>query len=450
MMPRQLGTVRNERNGTDAAHRTLMGDKTEMRIKALAATLLAVMIGSTGLSGSQAKAQSSIAASQSSRAAAYSGSLPLTFEVNQGQTAAPVKFLSRGKGYTAFLTANGMVLTLRPASGSARQPVTNKAAAVPSQPLTTLQFSLVGSAVNPTVTGEEPQPGKINYFIGNDRTKWITNVSTYAKVRYHNVYPGIDLVYYGNHRQLEYDFAVSPGANPNQIQFEINGAIGTTVDSQGNLVLNTGNGELHFQTPTIYQESNGTRVPVQGEYVMKDSTHVGFRLSSLDPTKATVIDPVLAYATYLGGSGDDQPTGIAVDTTGNIYVAGYTDSTDFPLAVLGPLPAGQTHVFVAKLDATGSTLIYADYLGGNSDDYGYALALDSANEVFVTGSTASSNFPVVNPYQSTYPGAFNAFVTQISADGSSLLYSTYFGGNGSDLPASIALEIGKRRVGEEC
>ena len=441
VMLKQLGTVRNKRNGTDAAHRKfILGDKTEMRIKSLAIILLAIMTGSAGFSGSQAEAQSSIAASPSPRAAAYSGSLPLTFEANQGQTAGPVKFLSRGKGYTAFLTANGMTLTLRPASGSARQPVTNKAAAVSAQPPTTLQFSLVGSAANPAVTGEDPQPGKINYFIGNDRTKWVTNVSTYAKVRYHNVYPGIDLVYYGNHRQLEYDFAVFPGENPNQIQFEINGAISTTVDSQGNLVLNTGNGELHFQTPTIYQEFNGTRVPVQGEYVMRDSTHVGFRLSSLDPTKTTVIDPVLDYATYLGGSGDDQPTGIAVDTTGNIYVAGYTDSTDFPLAVLGSLPAGQTHVFVAKLDATGSTLIYADYLGGNSDDYGFALALDGANEVFVTGGTASSNFPVVNAYQSVYPGAFNAFITQISADGSSLLYSTYFGGNGSDLPASIALD----------
>jgi len=412
-----------------------------MRFKPLALTLLATIVVSESLFMSPRTEAQVTASANTTRTAQAPGSysrLPLTFEQNKGQTQSPVKFLSRGKGYTAFLTADGMVLSLRPAQGTARPIVP---AVKPGRPLSaTLQFKLVGSAAKPTIVGEELQPGRVNYFIGNDPRKWHTNVASYARVRYHNVYPGIDLVYYGNHKQLEYDFALAPGANPNRIQFEIKGAKNVSIDANGDLILNTGTGELRFQSPVVYQESGGSRVPVQGGYVMQDSTHIGFRLAALDTTKTTVIDPALVYATYLGGSGDDQPTGIAVDGSGSVYVSGYTDSADFPLASIGSLPSGSTHVFVAKLDPTGSNLVYADYLGGSNQDYGYALALDSANEVYVTGSTSSSDFPVVNAYQASYPGSFNAFLTRISADGSSLLYSTYFGGNGSDIPASIAID----------
>ncbi len=412
-----------------------------MRFKPLALTLLATIVVSESLFLSprmEAQVPATTNATRKGRVPSSYTGLPLTFEQNKGQTQFPVKFLSRGRGYTAFLTADGMVLSLRPVPGAARPTVP---AAKPGHPSNaTLQFKLVGSAANPIIVGEELQPGRVNYFIGNDPRKWHTNVATYARVRYHNVYPGIDLVYYGNHKQLEYDFALAPGANPNQIQFEIKGARSVSIDANGDLILNTGTGELHFQSPVVYQQSNGSRVPVQGGYVLQDSTHVGFQLAALDAAKTTVIDPALVYATYLGGSGDDQPTGIAVDSNGSVYVSGYTDSADFPLSSIGSLPAGSTHVFVAKLDPTGSSLIYADYLGGSNQDYGYALALDSANEVYVTGSTSSSDFPVVNAYQASYPGSFNAFVTRISADGSSLLYSTYFGGNGSDIPASISID----------
>ena len=379
---------------------------------------------------------------QSGRMQASYGKLPMTFEANLGQTSSQVRFLSRGKGYTAFLTAGGIVLSLRPNQPIPVQPISKVAAPNKSQTTvnTTLQFRLLGAAQNPAVTGENPLPGRVNYFIGRDPAKWHTNVPTYARVRYQNVYPGIDLVYYGNHRQLEYDFAVAPGADASQIQFEVTGADHIELDAEGNLVLQTGAGELHFQSPVIYQESQGLRVPVAGTYVVNNATHVSFHVSRYDSGKPLVIDPVLVYSTYLGGSGDDQPSGIAVDTAGSVYVAGYTDSTDFPLAVLGTLPAGATHIFVAKLDPTGSNLVYADYVGGNSQDYGYALVLDSANDVYVTGSTASSDFPVVNPYQGSYPGSFNGFLTKISADGSSLLYSTYLGGNGSDIPSGVGID----------
>ena len=362
----------------------------------------------------------------------------LIFEANNGQTDPQVKFLSRGKGYKAYLTAGTMVLSLRPSQpAKGHQPIQSAGTQPASN--TPLQFRLLGAAQNPAIVGEDPLPGRVNYFIGRDSAKWHTNVPTYSRIRYKNVYPGIDLIYYGSHQQLEYDFAISPGADSGQIQFEITGASQVDLDAEGNLVLQTNSGDLHFQSPTVYQESNAIRVPLSGAYVMNDPTHVSFHVAQYDHSKPLVIDPVLVYSTYLGGSGDDEPSGIAVDNEGSVYVEGSTDSIDFPLATLGSLPPGSTHVFVAKLDPTGSDLIYADYIGGNSQDFGYAIVLDKANEVYLTGSTASSDFPLVNPNQGTYPGSFNGFVTKVSADGSSLLYSTYLGGNGSDTPVGIAL-----------
>jgi Beta-propeller repeat/Cep192 domain 4/Abnormal spindle-like microcephaly-assoc'd, ASPM-SPD-2-Hydin len=377
------------------------------------------------------------------------GPLPLTFEANQGQADPQVKFVSRGPGYTVLLTTGGLVLSLRPVETQIDlQSSDLKGPSKLPPPAATLQLKLVGSARNPTVVGEDPQPGKVNYFIGNDPAKWRTNIPTFGRVRCKNIYPGIDLVYYGNHRQLEYDFEILPGADPSKIQFEVRGAQKIEVDGDGNLVLDTATSQLRFKSPVVYQNSNGQRTPVGGQYILRDSTHIAFQLSEYDGSKPLVIDPVLIYSTYLGGTGNDNPKGIAVDSNGNVYLAGYTDSADFPLATLGSLPAGSPHVFVAKLDATGSNLVYADYLGGNSQDYGYAIVLDGANDVYVTGSTASSDFPMVNPYQGTYPGAFNTFLSKISPDGSSLLYSTYLGGNAADIPASIGIDnVGEIVIG---
>lgn len=413
-----------------------------MRLNVLGLTLTMAILASVPSSGQNPGVDTSpLRALRNAQVAPNYGNLPLTFELNQGQMAPQAKFVSRGKGYSAFLTAGGMVLSLRPSEAVARSAadvaLNNECQKSPNA---TLQFKLMGASRNPSVVGENLQPGRLNYFIGNDPTKWHRNVPTYGQVRYENVYPGIDLVYYGNHHQLEYDFAVAPGADPRQIQFEIVGASQIALDPDGNLILQTGRGALHFQSPVVYQESSGVRVPVRGAYVMNDSTHIGFHVAHYDASKPLVIDPVLVYSTYLGGNGDEQPSGIAVDSAGSVYLAGYTDSADFPLTTLGSTTPGVSHVFIAKLDPTGSNLMYADYIGGNGQDYGYALALDRANNLYVTGSTASSNFPLVNPYQGSYPGSFNAFLTKISADGSSLLYSTYLGGNGSDQPASMAID----------
>lgn len=404
-----------------------------MQFRTLVRTFLLASVG-TSLSTAQQAATPQLSP-RNARSSAIYGKLPLTFEANRGQSNGQVKFLSRGKGYTAFLTSGGMVLSLRSGSSASGSPATHQ-----KKTNTALQFRLLGANKNPVAVGEDLQPGKVNYFIGNNPAQWHTSVPTYAKVRYKNVYPGIDLIYYGNHRQLEYDFAVSPGADPRLIRFEIQGAKQIAVDTEGNLVLDMGSGQLHFQSPLVYQQSNGKRVAVDGAYAMQDSTHIGFQVAHYDSSKPLVIDPVLVYSTYLGGSGTDQPTGIAVDSSGSVYVAGYTDSADFPLATLGSLPANTNHVFVAKLDSTGSNLVYADYIGGNSDDFGVALVLDSTNEVYVTGSTQSNNFPVVHAYQAQQPGPSSGFLSKLSADGSSLLYSTYLGGSTFDQPTGIAID----------
>ncbi len=373
-------------------------------------------------------------------ASAY-GKLPVTFEINQGQASGKAKFIARGQGYSAFLTAGGMVLSLRPSRVAPSQASSSAPNLPPqSQKNTLLQFNLLGAAQNPSVVGEDLRPGRVNYFFGKDPKRWHTNVPTYGRVRYKNVYPGIDLVYHGNAQQLEYDFEVSRGSNPNLIQFEINGASDVRLDSDGNLTVRISGGELKFQSPVVYQTSNGLHTPVSGKYVVKDSAHIGFAIDQYDPSEPLVIDPVLIYSTYLGGSGTEYATGIAVDGSGSVYVGGYTDSTDFTLSTLGSPSVGLDHVFVVKLDPTGSTLVYADYLGGENADYGYALALDGTDNIYIAGTTQSTQFPMVTPFQGTIPGANSAFLSKISPDGSSLVYSTYLGGSADEVVAGVAVD----------
>jgi len=368
------------------------------------------------------------------------GKASSVFEANRGQADPQVKFMFRGQGYTAFLTSGSMVLSLRPTNLLPTPKMGSVSSTdIPPASSTTMQFRLSGAAKSPAVIGEDQKPGRVNYFIGKDPAKWRTNVPIYAKVRYKNVYPGIDLVYYGSGRQIECDFVVSPGADPNRIQFEITGANEIRVDAADSLLLKTNGAELHFESPIVYQESNGQRLVINGGYVVSDPTHFRFHVAHYDPTKPLVIDPVLVYSSYLGGSGTDQPAGIAVDNAGSVYIAGFTNSPDFPLATLGTVSTGVDHVFVAKLDPTGSNLVYSDYIGGSNQDFGYALTLDSANNIYVTGNTRSSDFPVVNPYQASLPGVYSGFLTKISANGSSILYSTYLGGNAYDQPSSIAI-----------
>ncbi|HUO15045.1 MAG TPA: SBBP repeat-containing protein [Verrucomicrobiae bacterium] len=372
--------------------------------------------------------------------AAFSPRLPLTFEANRGQSASQVNFLSRGNGYTAFLSAGSVALSLHPDHSQPSDFTGSKNATNQQARAVNLQFSLVGSSKAPLAIGEGIQVGKVNYFFGNDPNKWITNVPTYSSVHYKDVYPDVDLVYYGHQRQMEYDFIVQPGADPRSIQIEVTGGNALSLDGDGNLALTAGTEQVRLQRPILYQIVNGQRAEVDGGYVMLSPTRIGFRVSSYDRGKALIIDPVLVYSTYLGGSGIDQSTGLAVDSTGNIYVVGYANAADFTVTQFGTVASGSNHVFVVKLDSTGSNLLYADYIGGNSDDYGVGLALDAANEVYLTGSTTSSNFPVANAFQAQQPGPYTGFISKLSANGASLLFSTYVGGNAFDQPTGIAID----------
>jgi hypothetical protein len=368
------------------------------------------------------------------------GKLPLTFEANRGQTDPRVKFLAHGPGYSVFLTSGQMVLALRPSATLSAAKSSSAVSVSQKTGSAVIQLNLVGANPNPAVAGENLQPGKVNYFIGKDPKKWQTNVPIYKQVHYTSIYPGIDLIYYGNQARVEHDFIVAPGADPRQIQMEIQGADRLSLAANGDLILHKGNDEVRLQAPIVYQEFHGMQVPVTGQYKVQNATRVSFALGPYDKTMPLVIDPVLVYSTFLGGLADDGGVGIAVDSAGCAYVAGTTDSTNFPVASeAGPPPSGE-NAFVAKLDVSGSSLVYADYIGGSSDDYAQAMVLDGSNHVFITGYTYSYDFPTVNPYQAGNNGGLNAFVTDVSADGSALVYSTYLGGSNYTQGNAIALD----------
>jgi uncharacterized repeat protein (TIGR01451 family) len=420
------------------------------------------------------------------RAVENYGQLPLSFEANQGQTDGRVRFLARGEGYTLFLTSQEAVLALQKSEGEGQQdrelkasqelivdrytlfndrsPMATERAKGPDGPQltnTTLQMKLVGANPKARVKGIDELPGKSNYFIGNDRKKWRTNIATYAKVRVEDVYPGVDLVYYGNRGQLEYDFVVRPGADPSTVKLAlVSPASLAKIDVEGDLVVQADGGEVRFHRPVIYQPSSadkreGTteKTLIAGGYTIDGQKEVAFAIGDYDRTKPLVIDPVLAYSTYLGGSGDDFGNGIAIDSTGNAYVAGQTASTDFPLA--SPMQAANkgSNAFISKLSADGSALVYSTYLGGTDRTvYGFsccganAIAVDSSGNAIVTGQTNALDFPTLNAIQGTYQGfcfngcTVNAFVSKLNATGSGLVYSTYLGGSGYDLGYGIAVD----------
>src|SRR5438093_28989 len=380
------------------------------------------------------------------------GQLPLSFEANRGQTDSQVRFLSRGPQHTLLLAPTEAVLvfiTREHPEGGERQGTKAKLAKPRPATRTALGMTFLGANPDVRVTGREELPGKANYFIGNDPAGWRTNVPTYARVHYEDLYPGIDLVYYGNQRQLEYDFVVRPAADLRRIALGFQGAQRLEVDPQGDLVLHTAAGAIRQRKPIIYQEVAGRRVEIPGEYVLRDGQRVGFHVAAYDTSLPLIIDPALVYSTYLGGSSFDEGYAIAVDAaTGNAYVTGYTDSPSFPTtpgAFQTTFKGGSGDVFVTQLNDSGSALVYSTYLGGNGFDLGFGIAVDSMGSAYVTGSTGSTDFP-------TTPGAFqtgiggpaegpnDAFVTKLNPTGSGLVYSTYLGGNGFDRGFGIAVD----------
>jgi hypothetical protein len=387
---------------------------------------------------------------ETQRFAAQYGKLPLSFEVNRGQIDPRVKFLSRGSGYTMFVTPTEAVLALSK-SGAQTDSVGLPQARLFQREktiTTALRIKLVGGNLHAQVTGMDELPGKSNYFIGDDPKKWRTNVPNYAKVKLQGVYPDIDLIYYGNQRQLEEDFVVTPGGDPKAITMEIKGAERVSIDAQDELVLASAAGEVHLRKPVVYQKAGGVRHEITARYRLTGQNRVGFELGKYDARQRLVIDPVLVYSTYLGGFDADGGAAIAVDSSGNAYVTGFTASTDFPGASSSPIQStnggrGESvDTFVAKLNAGGSALVYSTYLGGTGDDNGTAIAVDSSGNAYVTGFTTSTNFPGASssPIQSTLAGFEDAFVAKLNAGGTALLYSAYLGGTGGSGGEGIAVD----------
>ena len=302
------------------------------------------------------------------------------------------------------------------------------------------------------MTGTDELPSKSHYLIGNDPRGWQTDVPHYGKVRYENVYPGVDVVYYGRHGQLEYDIIVAAGADPRGITLAFEGAERLAKDEQGDLVLDTSAGRLRLRRPFVYQEVEGARKQIAGDYRLKGKDHIAFQIGPYDPSRPLIIDPILSYSTYLGGTEGEAATHIAVDANGNAYITGATTSANLPTeGSLGSGFAGGNFLmsdgFVTKLNAEGSALVYSTYFGGTDDDMGLGIAVDGEGSAYVTGATRSSDFPVVGPVQPAFGGGdvvfgSDAFVLKLNPAGSGLTYSTYLGGGGDDGGAAVALDSG--------
>lgn len=372
------------------------------------------------------------------------GQLPMSFEANEGQTDPQVRFLSRGQGYGLFLTSTGAVLSLGRSATAPNDPIGPRDLATEQSNIreaTTFRMHLRGAAGSARISGLEELSGKVNYFIGNEAESWRTNVPTYARVRYENIYPGVDLVYYGNQRQLEYDFVVAPGASVKSIRLSFDGANKVRLNRHGDLILTTKAGKLTLLRPLAYQEIDDKKRKVSSHYLLTGRGQVSFQVGSYDKSRPLVIDPVLVYSTYLGGSDDDQGNGIAVDSLGSVYITGQTSSLDFPAAnSFQPTKGGLSDAFITKLNPAGSAIVYSTFLGGTSTDIGTSIALDGAGNAYVTGQTGSNNFPLLNPLHPTLGGSLDAFVAELNPSGSALIFSTFLGGTSNDGGNSVAVD----------
>lgn len=339
------------------------------------------------------------------------------FEPNVGQTGSEVAFVARGPNQTLFLTSAGAMLR---------------------HGTSVLKMHFAGANPAAEVVGLDLLESRVHYLIGRPE-EWHTDVPTYARVQYRDIYPGVDLIYYDNHGILEYDLVLKPGAAPSDIRLRFEGADLIRPDANGDVVLRTPQGEWRHSIPEVYQLRNGRRAKVGGRFRALAPDEIGFDIEDYDRSRPLVIDPSLVFSTYLGGSGDGAATSIAVDAAGNAYVTGWTVSTDFPVGAgtrLGS-PSG-VDTYVAKLSPEGA-LLYITYLGGAGDDRGYGIAVDNSGSAVVAGWTYSGNFPIVNGAQPGFGGGRDGFVAKLNAAGNGLIFSTYWGGSGSDSSNAVAV-----------
>jgi hypothetical protein len=388
-------------------------------------------------------------------ARAILGQLPMIFEPNQGQADPSVKFLARGAGYGLFLDPTGAVLAMQTARAAQR-----------GQRTEFVRMKLVGANPAAAIAGSDPLPGKSNYFIGNDPNQWHTGIPQFARVHYQDVYPGIDLVFYGNQGRLEYDFKVAPGADPTQAELQFDGTTKLEL-SGGDLILAGTGGGVRLQAPQIYQRDGERRQPVEGRFVLRSANRVGFEIGAYDRARELVIDPTIFYSTYFGGSGSETSPSIAVNGDGNIYLAGSTTSTDLPISPSqSPYQStlkGAQNIFILQLNPTlgAAGILYLTYLGGSGTDASVGLGVDAGGTAYVAGTTTSPNFPTVGGYQSAPEAGTGApcfpnesapchvFVSALSGlDGTTgtagvppvLKYSTYLSGNGTDVAGGMTID----------
>ncbi len=376
------------------------------------------------------------------------GTFDVGFEANQGQAgAAAVRFLYRGPLYTLWLTPTEEVIRLRGGGGAAAAPAV-------------VRLRLEGADPAARWTGEEPRAARSNYFVGTDPRRWRTGIARFARVHAAGVWPDIDLVVREKRRQVEYDLLVAPGADPARVRFIVEGAESVAIGAQGELILHTPAGDLVQPVPAIYQREGARRRQIAGRWTLRArgagaapvagtaeiaGTEVGFAIGSYDRTRPLVIDPTLLYSTYLGGSGIDGVTQVAVDPAGNAYVTGSTGSADFPGTGRSPVQStlgGGQDVFVTKIDATGTAIVYSTYLGADGEDIAGAIAVDGGGSAYVTGITTSAHFPGTagSAIQAVPAGNQDAFVTKLNAAGTAIVYSTYLGGSGIDQARGIAVD----------
>lgn len=381
-----------------------------------------------------------LAPSEKASVAATFGRLPMAFEANAGQVDPDVKFLARGSGYRLFLTATEAVLSLRQLDTREVGKAATSRQEREGRPGTSaaVRMTLPGANPAPQIESLDRLPGVSNYFIGNDPRRWRTRVPTYAGVKYRGVYPGVDLVYYGNQRELEFDFTVAPGSDPKAIRMRPEGVRTITLDATGEVVLGTDGGDVRLRKPTVYQRVDGERRLVAARFVLEGGRDVGFEIGGYDHSRPLIIDPVLTYSNYLGGSAADNAAAVAVDGTG-IYLTGFTESLDFPS---GSSNAGGEDAYVTKLAPDGSAALYSTYIGGSGEDHGYDIAVDAAGSAYITGYTTSIDFPLsVNRFQSSLAaGSQDAYVAKLGPAGDGLSYSTYLGGSASEWAFSLAID----------
>jgi hypothetical protein len=336
--------------------------------------------------------------------------LPLGFERNEGQAKSRVDFLARSASYLLSLDPRGISLDLQ-----SRQDVH------------AVQMRLLGTDMNAEASAFGRLPGVVNYFVGDDPAQWRTRIPTFDRILYRDIYPGIDVAYHGDRGRLEFDFIVAPGSDPGAIRLEFVGLRAMRIDRLGNLVADLAGGRVLWRRPVLYQEIGGNKHLVAGSFVLKDGI-VSFKVGDFDPSRHLIVDPVLAYSSYLGGTGVDEGRGIAVDSQGSVYVHGSTTSADFP--TLGPNQgtlAGSADAFVTKLNATGDAILYSTYLGGSGEERPRSIAVDELGYAYLAGGTHSADFPTANAFDSVYGGNPDVYVTKLGILGDSLVFSTYLG-----------------------